>query len=64
MKIKKILCSLALLMTLGLTACNSTNTYYGEYTETAGGFDYTTKVFVITKGDVIQKVLIKPSFKN
>ena len=60
MKIKKILCYLALLMTLGLTACNSTNTYYGEYTEKAGDHDYTTKVFVVTKGDVIQKVEIAP----
>ena len=60
MKIKKILCSLALLLTLGLTGCNSTNTYYGEYTEKAVGFDYTTKVFVVTKGDVIQKVEIAP----
>ena len=61
MKIKKILCSLAVLLTLGLTSCNTTNTYYGEYTEQAAGYDYTTKVYVVTKGDVIQKVEILES---
>ena len=58
MKIKSIILSLALLtsLILGITACNLERTYYGEYIETAGSNEYKTKVYVITKGDIITKV--------
>ena len=62
MKIKKVLLKIVLLTILSLSTigCSGSRTYYGEYTEKAGDHDYTTKVFVVTKGDVIQKVEIAP----
>ena len=58
MKLGKIILVAALVATLGLTtvSCGGTRTYYGEYTEKAGQYDYTTKVNVITEKGVIVKV--------
>ena len=46
MKLGKIILVAALVATLGLTtvSCGGTRTYYGEYTEKAGQYDYTTSM--------------------
>ena len=46
----------ALLITLALTSCGGTRVYYGEYSEQAGGYTYTTKVNVTTEAGLITKV--------
>ena len=57
MKLKALLCSLALAAALtGVTSCAAEETLYGSYTEKAGSYDYTTKVLVTVKGDTIIEV--------
>ena len=57
MKLKGLLCSLALVAALGgVTSCAMEETLYGAYTEQASGYDYTTKVLVTVKGDSIVSV--------
>lgn len=56
MKNKLLLCSFALLFTLGLTSCNLRDTKYGEYSEKSGSYTYTTKVYVYTRGKTIERV--------
>lgn len=57
MKIKGLLCSLALITALGgVTSCSMKKTLYGYYTEKAGSYDYTTKVLVTVKGNTIVEV--------
>ena len=46
----------AFLITLAMTSCGGTRVYYGEYSEQAGGYTYTTKVNVTTEAGLIAKV--------
>lgn len=62
MKFKKILCTLAMLTAVtSFTSCFTVQTRYGSYTENAGGYNYTTEVYVFVKGGIIQKVEFDPN---
>ena len=57
MKIKKILCGLALVAALtGTTSCSLEETLYGTITEKSGDYEYTAAVLVTVKGDTIVEV--------
>ena len=56
MKINKLFCLISLVSVIGLQSCKLKTTYYGEFKENSGGYDYITKVYVHTKGDNIIKV--------
>ena len=53
---KKALLLASLITAIGLTSCGGTRVYYGEYSEQAGGYTYTTKVNVTTEAGLIAKV--------
>ena len=53
---KKAVLAAALLATLALTSCGGTQVYYGEYSEQAGQYTYTTKVNVTAEAGLITKV--------
>ena len=55
---KKALLLGAMLATVCLTSCGGTRVYYGEYTENAGSYTYTTKVNVTAEQGLITKVEI------
>ena len=53
---KKALLLASLITAIGLTSCGGTRVYYGEYSEQASGYTYTTKVNVTTEAGLISKV--------
>ena len=59
MKLKALLCSLALAAALtGVTSCAAEETLYGQHVDASGKSTYTTNVLVTVKGDTIIEVQI------